>query len=320
MTSVTFENNSNVTTVDNSAFSGCTSLQTINFGISPTLQTIGNSAFSGCTQLSQISIPSSVTSIDSSAFANCTSLTSIALPNNLTTIGSYAFSGCSNLSSIIIPSSVTRIGSGAFENCTSLPNVNLPNSITTIESSTFSGCSSLSGIRIPSSVTRIDYGAFRNCSGLTSISISNNITTVGVNAFYGCSNLSIYITGRTSVPSGWNYDWNPSDRPIYFNGIPHTHYDDGLEMTGNHYHGLKKVHHYEFRIYCTKCKFTFETYYDTQSCSGPPCVTPYSLPPFSELYHSDDHSHFNDLPDVFKSSTFIYIVPENEYQERMFLR
>ena len=65
--------------------------------IPSTVTSIGSGAFSGCTSLTSIEIPNSVTSIGEYAFFGCTSLTNIEIPNSVTYIGSSAFSGCSNL-------------------------------------------------------------------------------------------------------------------------------------------------------------------------------------------------------------------------------
>ena len=78
---------------------------------------INSSAFSGCTGLTSITIPNSVTSIGSSAFYGCSGLTSVTIPNSVTSIGDWAFKECSSLTSVTIPNSVTSIGSSAFENC-----------------------------------------------------------------------------------------------------------------------------------------------------------------------------------------------------------
>ena len=87
---------------------------------------IGNSAFSGCSGLTSVTIPNSVTSIGSSAFSGCSGLTSVTIPNRVTYIGGSAFSGCSGLASVTIPKSVTSIGEGAFSGCSGLEEITLP--------------------------------------------------------------------------------------------------------------------------------------------------------------------------------------------------
>ncbi|MBR1687546.1 MAG: leucine-rich repeat domain-containing protein [Prevotella sp.] len=55
---------------------------------------IGESAFSGCSRLTSVTIPNSVTSIGRDAFSQCSSLTSVTIPNSVTSIGESAFSDC----------------------------------------------------------------------------------------------------------------------------------------------------------------------------------------------------------------------------------
>jgi len=86
----------------------------------------------------------------------------------------------------------------------------------------------------------------------------------------------------TSVPNGWNNNWNPSNSPIYFDGILHTHNNNRKEFTGNHYHSAK-FHFYEYRYYCTKCKYTIEKVYERELCSGSPCITPCDIPILIEI-------------------------------------
>ncbi len=198
--SITIPNS--VTSIGDYAFSGCTGLESITIPNSVT--SIGSYAFSGCTSLESITIPNSVTSINGYAFGGCTSLTSITIPNSVIGIGSAAFDGCTGLESITIPNSVTSIGDEAFYGCTGLESITIPNSVTSIGSYAFSGCTSLTSITIPNSVTSIGNAAFYDCTGLTSITIPNSVTSIGDHAFLDCTNLTS-ITIPNSVTSIGDY-------------------------------------------------------------------------------------------------------------------
>ncbi|MBR5592907.1 MAG: leucine-rich repeat protein, partial [Bacteroidaceae bacterium] len=134
---------------------------------------IGNTAFSGCTGLTSFEIPNSVTSIGYDVFYGCTGLTSIEIPNSVTRIGNGAFYGCTGLTSIEIPNSVTSIGQEAFYGCTGLTSIEIPNSVTSIGDYAFDGCTGLTSITVPRSVTSIGYGAFNGCTGLKAVHISD---------------------------------------------------------------------------------------------------------------------------------------------------
>ena len=177
-----------VTTIGDSAFSCCSSLESI--AIPKNVTKIGRSAFSGCSSLESVEIPDSVTTIGSSAFSGCSSLTSVEIPDSFTTIGASMFSGCSSLTSVEIPDSVTTIGDSAFSGCSSLTSVEIPDSVTTIRDYTFNNCSSLESVEIPDSVTTIGNSAFSGCSSLESVEILDSVTTIGLRAFSRCSSLT----------------------------------------------------------------------------------------------------------------------------------
>lgn len=81
---------------------------------------IGDSAFSGCGSLTSITIPDSVTIIGAKAFENCSSLTNVTLGNKVTGISFGAFENCSSLTSVTIPESVDVISPNTFSGCSSL--------------------------------------------------------------------------------------------------------------------------------------------------------------------------------------------------------
>jgi len=117
---------------------------------------IDSSAFYGCSSLTSVTMSNSVTSIGNPAFENCTSLTSIEVSDNN---GNYSsvdgvlfnkdkselitYPAGKTDSEYVIPNSVISIGDSAFENCTSLTSVTIPDSVTIIGRSAFENCTSL---------------------------------------------------------------------------------------------------------------------------------------------------------------------------------
>lgn len=205
-----------VTSIEESAFSGCSGLTSVI--IPNSVITIGNSAFRNCSGLTSVIIPNSVTSIENSTFYECSSLTSVIIPNSITSIDDYAFSGCSSLTSVTFGNSVTTIGGYAFRSCLNLTSVHISDLsawckinffISPIPYSNNFDYSSnplyfarhlyLNGeevkdLVIPDGVTSISNCAFINCSSLTSVTIPNSVSSIGSNAFRDCSELtSVYI-------------------------------------------------------------------------------------------------------------------------------
>ncbi|MBQ3082180.1 MAG: leucine-rich repeat protein, partial [Clostridia bacterium] len=216
-----------VTSINSSAFYGCSSLTSITLPQGVT--SIGYSTFYGCSSLTSITIPHSVTRIGNDVFYGCSSLTSITLPQGVTSIGYSAFGYCSSLASITIPEGVTRIGDDVFYNCRGLASITIPEGVTSIGNSAFQNCSSLTSITIPNSVTSIGRFAFEGCSSLTSITIPEGVTSIGYSAFRDCSSLtSITIPeGVTSIGDGAFNNCTITDFKLDANNAYYS-YTDGI--------------------------------------------------------------------------------------------
>lgn len=87
------------------AFEGFSSLQSIEFINGGYIKTVGMSAFTGCTSLSSVDFPEGLESIERFSFGSCNSLTSITLPSTVTVLDDAFLHGVPNGSTIKIYSS-----------------------------------------------------------------------------------------------------------------------------------------------------------------------------------------------------------------------
>ena len=195
ITSVTFGENSQLTSIGDGAFNWCESLESIT--IPDSVTSIGEGAFCCCAKLTSITIPDGVKSIGNHAFAGCSALESITIPDSVLNIGDSAFAECTALESITIPDSVLSIGYSAFEECTALKNITIPGSVLSIGQRTFAGCSGLESAIIADGVTSIGDDTFLNCTNLVNVSLPDSLTSISFNTFYGC-NLQTYDDGTAS--------------------------------------------------------------------------------------------------------------------------
>ena len=162
--------------------------------------TLGNYVFQGCSRLTSLTLPVGITSIGYRAFQGCSGLTSLTLPVGITSIGTSAFEGCSGLTSLNLPAGITKIGSGAFNGCSGLTSLNLPAGITSIGYSAFYGCSGLTSLNLPAGITEIDDHAFGGCSGLTSIYVyAEKVPKIGWYVFerFDAKKCTLYVPMRT---------------------------------------------------------------------------------------------------------------------------
>lgn len=181
---VNFRNTTDIS-IFASAFSGKTSLETIDFG--KHIKIIGDYAFDGCTNLHSIVLPESLTTIGSVAFRNCcmnctTTVVNLVIPSTLTDLNSNAFLGA-RFNTIEWNANVSANVSLNFSNRSSLTKVTFGSAVTKIPANAFSSCSNLATVEFGSNITEVGANAFYNCSHLSSADLPNSLTSIGEGAF-----------------------------------------------------------------------------------------------------------------------------------------
>ena len=238
--------NAIIETSSNKLIAGCK-----NTTIPASVTSIDQSAFYGCSGLTSITIPASVTSIGNNAFSGCSGLATVTVYAPSCTLGTGAFSSCSKLENIYVFSdlvddykaaehwstyagkitAMTPVASGTCgketpEDVTwrlegeaghyglfisgtgemadyiylntrpwhnyseNIKTIVIENGVTSIGECAFCECNGLTSISIPASVTSIGAEAFNGCSKLTTVSIPASVTSIGNYAFGYCSALT----------------------------------------------------------------------------------------------------------------------------------
>lgn len=142
-----------INTINNSAFSGCSSLPApiIPDGI----VNVGPYAFNQCSFVN-IYIPYGVKTVAEMAFYECESAKKITLPSTLETIGFQAFAYCENITSVTVPKSVKLLGIMSFYSCYKLEDVNLEEGgCETMGVLCFGNCISINVFRLPQSFREV---------------------------------------------------------------------------------------------------------------------------------------------------------------------
>ena len=209
LTVIEFESGSQLTEIGKTAFYNTQALKSID--IPSTVTSIGESAFADCFSLEKIEL-GQIESFGPNTFARCSSLetakiqgsSGVTYPSNmfgtwgtghsaapLKTLeigaGKIQFSlnrQKDSIEAIVLGDGVTEIPANFAADCTKLTSVSLPDALTSVPASAFKGCSSLEKVDISenSELQSIGSNAFQN-SALTQIYIPKNVTSIGSGAF-----------------------------------------------------------------------------------------------------------------------------------------
>lgn len=222
ITSITFEEGSQITWIGDHAFKNCSKLKAIN-NVPTDLIDIKGWCFEG-TALESVDLSNTnVTIMKDGVFYNNTSLTSIQLPNKLENFWDNAFYGCTSLNNIDMPSTVKAIYNHVFDGCTSLYNVTLNDGCTTLGDHVFKNCP-LTSFTFPSTLSSISEYAFEG-TNLETVDLSNTqITSLPEGSFYDCEKLS-----DVKLPKALT---NIGDRAFYYSRIASITFPPSLEKIG----------------------------------------------------------------------------------------
>ena len=221
---------SGIQSIGQYAFQSCSAMTAVTFENDSKLETIDNSAFRHCTNIKSLKIPKNVKTIGNSAFVQIikyeptqciTNLTSLTFDSGsvLETIGSISFS-FSAIKSITFPKTLKTISSGACQNNHSLTSITFESGseLKTIGGWAFDGCCIKGDITLPEGLTTIGLYAFASnedyetpSNSLTSVTIPSSVTSIGHGTFYACHRLKTAtikaVTPPDFVPGTGSDEW-----------------------------------------------------------------------------------------------------------------
>ncbi len=197
---VRFEHGSQLKSIGEYAFLGCSNLRYMNLPAS--LEIIGEGSFRECA-LKELDIPRRVKALPKAMCAWNRRLEYVILPDGLTDIGSHAFAYCCNLRVMDIPISVTHIGSNAFSRCGSLEEIVLPAGMKELESYAFSDCVSLKRAVMPANAGLLGELIFSGCMNMRELTVmSLTPPPFDCNSFiFEPDEITLYRDCRLHVPS-----------------------------------------------------------------------------------------------------------------------
>lgn len=213
LSSVTFGENWQVSTLPYAFFSGCNALKSIelpyqisSFYGNYTSLSSSYCPFYHCDQLAEVNMtedPSGESELyselgqlkkradDSIYFTPPMFTGDVSIPDDMTAIPKDYFKNKIGMEEIVIPARITSIGDNAFYNCSGLKKISFEkgSKLTSIGADAFYGCSSLEEIILPDTVTSVGKDLFSGCSALVKAVLPKNLKTLPNYTFYNCVKL-----------------------------------------------------------------------------------------------------------------------------------
>ena len=181
----------NTTTIGRFSFSNCRRLETVDLS---NVSEIQESAFSGCSSLVSLGEIKNIKTLGNNVFNGCTSIQGMLDFSNCTTMGTYVFERCNRITHLMLSDELGTIPRILIRNCTALESINIPSKVTLIGEQAFSGCTGLNcPIILPNTLVQIDGLAFSNCVSVPYINILAIIPPTLGFAVFSNTNCPIYV-------------------------------------------------------------------------------------------------------------------------------
>lgn len=231
-----------VTSVADSAFSGCTSLTTVIFPA--TLTSLGDYAFNNCTALKKIYFLGDVPKVKNFTFKGVTASAFYPLGNKTWSKNALGYTGGSllqqpnfgdkkvcgdNLTWAYKDGVLTISGTGQMYDAgdydlwadyrNEIQKVIIESGVTSISHWAFTYCTALTEVSIPETVTSIEPLAFSKCTSLKEITIPNSVTILDGGCFDRCSALEeVHIGSGVKQIEDGVFEGCTKLKAIYFYG------------------------------------------------------------------------------------------------------
>ena len=118
-----------VTEVAYVGFKSCLALTSISFEPNSKVKTIQVSAFNSCQMVQSLELPKSLETIGTNAFMSLYSLKSVVIPDSVTTLGAAAFMKCTLLENVVVGSGITELSDNVFAHTLALEEMRIQGSI-----------------------------------------------------------------------------------------------------------------------------------------------------------------------------------------------
>ena len=207
LTVIEFESGSQLTEIGKTAFYNTQALKSID--IPSTVTSIGESAFADCFSLEKIEL-GQIESFGQNTFARCSSLETAKIQGSPNVTYPSNMFGTWGTGHSAAPLKALEIGAGKIQfslnsQKDSIEAIVLGDGVTEIPANFAHGCTKLTSISLPDALTSVPTNAFYDCSSLKKVGISENskLQSIGSNAFQNSALTQIYIPkGVTSIGTG----------------------------------------------------------------------------------------------------------------------